>query len=165
VTAIPATHIADAQLLNADGLIELFKLQPTSGGTVYFKPGADAQWQGQTYTGLPCSLSGLKKSSDNSSSQPRLTIGTTNIDLSAFKPLVHDGYLDGATFVYYRVLLTHLVSNTNIADVKTYRVKRIVSYSRSQLLLDLSSSSDAMQFTIPNLQYYPPAFPAVMLDN
>lgn len=164
MTAIPATHIADAQLLDADGVIELFKIQPTSGGVVYLKPGADATWQGNTYTGFPCTLSGLKRTTESSSMQPRFSMGQPNIDLSAFKPLVHDGYLDGATFTYYRVLLTHILSNTNIADIKIFRIKRVVTYSRTQIVLDLSSAADAMQFTLPNLQYYPPAFPAVMLE-
>lgn len=165
MTAIPATHITDAQQLDADGVIELFKIVPIAGGTVYIKPGADATWQGQTWTGMPCSLTGLKKTTEAATMQPRFTVGQPDINLSAFKPLVHDGYLDGATFTYYRVLLTHIVSNTNIADTRIFRIKRIVSYSRSQIIADLSSSADAMQFTIPNLQYYPPAFPAVMLDQ
>lgn len=164
VTAIPATHIADAQLLDADGVVELFKIQPLSGGTVYIKPGNDATWQGQVWAGLPCGISGLKRTTESSSMQPRFSLGQPNIDLSAFKPLVHDGYLDGATFTYYRVLLTHLLTNTNISDIKIFRIKRVVTYSRSQIMLDLSSASDAMMFTLPNLQYYPPAFPAVMLE-
>lgn len=162
MAAIPASHIADAQLLEADAIIELFTLTPTVGGTIYFKPGADATWQGQTYTGLPVTLTGVKKSADSNTQQPRLSIGTPDIDMSLFKPLVFDGYVDGATLVYMRVLLAHLLSNTNIKETKTYRVKRIEAYSRSQIVLGLSTSSDAMQFTIPNLQYYPPDFPAVM---
>lgn len=160
---IPASHIDDSQLLEADGIIELFTLTPRIGGTLHFKPGADATWQGNAYVGLPCSISGMRKSSENSSQQPRLTIGTPDIDLSIFKPLVFDGYADGATVVYMRVLLAHLIANSNIKESNSFRVKRIESYSRSQIVLGLSTASDAMQFTIPNVQYYPPDFPAVMI--
>lgn len=163
MSQIPATHIDDGQKLQADGIIELFQLAPNGGGTLYFKPEADATWQSHLYTGLPCAITGIKKSSDTTSNQPRLTIGQPNLDLSAFKPLIHDGYVDGATLTYRRILLAHLVANSNIAEVMTFRVKRVESYSRSQIILGLSTSSDAMQFTLPNLQFYPPAFPAVML--
>lgn len=159
---MPATHIDDAMKLEADGIVDLFELQPMIGGTIYFKPDNNVTWQGDAYVGIPMSLTGLNKSVDRVADQPRLVIGNEDIDLSIFKPLLFDGGLEGGTLVHRRVLLAHVIADTNISQDMVYRIKRPESYSRSKITIALSSASDAMNFTLPNKQYYPPAFPAVM---
>lgn len=164
MTSIPTEHIVDSQLLVADAEIDLFQLTPLDGsGTIFFKPDNEVTWRGQLYEGLPMAFTGLKKSVDNGTLQPKLTIGDGAVDLSPFKPLVYDGYLDGATVVHIHLLLDNLVNNRNIREEREYRVKRVPSYSRRSIELQLSTSSDALGFTLPHRQYYPPAFPAVML--
>lgn len=163
MVSIPLSHVEDSQKLVADGLIDLFEITPTSGGTLYFKPDNTMTWLGNQYLGIPCGLTGLKKSAETVSSQPRLTIGQENIDLSIFKPLVFDGHLDGAILVYKEVLLDHVIANSDIKRTMVFRVKRVEGYSRTKITLGLSTASDAMSFTLPNLQYYPPDFPAVMI--
>lgn len=163
MTDIPASHITDSQLLSADGIVDLYELTPLVGGTLYFKPDNTVTWLGNQYFGLPCAISGLDMSADKAASQPKLQIGQDNIDLSIFKPLVHDGYADGADLVYRRILLTNLLANANICEIRHFRVKRVESYSRASISLQLSTASDAITFTLPRQQYYPPAFPAVML--
>lgn len=163
MTTIPASHITDAQKLEADGIVELFELSPISGGTLYFKRGNTQTWQGNEYVGLPCGLSDWKQSAEKVAVQPRLTIGEENIDLSIFKPLLFDGTVDGAAVIYRRVLLDHIIANSPISQIAHFRVKRVESYSRSRVILGLSSASDSINFTLPNLQYFPPAYPAVSL--
>jgi lambda family phage minor tail protein L len=163
VTAIPSGHIQDAQKLTADAEIDLFELTPAGGGgTVYFKADNDLTWQGQTYEGLPITLNGIKKSSDGSALMPKLTLGDGSIDLSPFKPLAYDGYLDGATVVHKKVLLDNAKANLPVYEKWTYRVKRVPSYNRLLIELQLATASDALGFTLPFRQYFPPAFPAVL---
>jgi len=164
VPNIPSQHIAEAHKLTADAEIDLFQLVPNDGsGTIYFKADNDITWRGDDYTGLPLSFTGLKRSSDGGSSQPRLVVGQENTDLSFFKPLVHDGYLDGAIITHYRVLLSNIIANLAISERTFYRVRRPENYNSSIITLSLSTASDNTAFTLPLSQYYPPAFPAVMI--
>lgn len=162
MTAIPAEHIADAHQLEADAEIDLFELTPNDGsGTIYFKGDNEVTWRGQLYEGLPISLAGFKKSTDGSALMPKLTVGDGSIDLSPFKPLVYDGYLDGAAVRHVRVLLDNLLNDRDIKEVRNYRVKRVPSYNRLLIELQLATASDALGFTMPYRAYFPPAYPAV----
>jgi phage-related protein len=162
--SIPLEHVKDSHQLLADGRVELFELTPSGGtGVVRFKNDNDVTWRGQTYTGIPCSMSGEKKSSDIGLSMPKLQIGQPNIDLSQFKALVYDGYLDNAIVVKMTVLLDNLLNNRLIREINTYRVKRVEQYSRTQISLQLATLSDSLGFSIPYRQYLPPAFPSVQM--
>jgi phage-related protein len=164
VTSIPIEHVIDSQKLVADGEVDLFQLTPLDGsGTIYFKPDDDRSWLGNTYEGLPLTFTGFMKSASGGSFTPKMTIGDGTVDLSPFKPLVYDGYLDGATIVHIHLLLDNLLNNRNIKEQRIYRVKRVPSYSRLTIELQLATSSDALGFTLPHRQYHPPAFPAVYL--
>lgn len=164
MTQIPAEHVADSLKLNADGLVELFELVPSAGtGTVRFKADSDATWRGNVYTGIPLQLSGEKKSSDAGLSMPRLTIGKENVDLSAFKALAFDGYLDAAIVTKISILLDDMLNNRLIRQVQIYRVKRLEENSRSKLTMQLATLSDALGFQLPYRQYLPPAYPSVQM--
>ncbi len=161
---LPPEHIKDSHQLIADGSVELFELVPSLGtGTVRFKRDNDATWRGNTYKGIPMSLSGEKRSSDTGLSMPRLTIGQENVDLSEFKPLAFDGYLDNAVVTKITILLDNLVNNRLIREVQVYRVKRLEENSRSKLVMQLATLSDAMGFQLPYRQYLPPAYPSVQM--
>lgn len=161
---IPKEHIVDAHKLVADAEVDLFQLTPLDGsGTIYFKNDNTVEWQGRKYEGLPISFTGFKKSAETGSLNPRLVIGDGATDLSPFKPLVYDGYLDGAAIVHIHLLLENLRANRNIREQRVYRVKRVPGYSRLSIELSLATSSDALGFTLPHRQYHPPAFPAVYL--
>jgi len=164
VVEIPLEHIKDSHELVADGRVELFELTPAGGtGVVRFKNDNDVTWRGNLYTGLPCAMTGEKKSADTGLSMPKLQLGQPNIDLSMFKPLVYDGYLDNAVVVKITVLLDNLINNRLIREINTYRVKRIEQYSRSQISLQLATLSDSLGFSLPYRQYLPPAFPSVQM--
>jgi phage-related protein len=118
---------------------------------------------GVTYTGFPLSLEGEKRSADGGLSMPKLTVGQPNVDLSIFKPMIYDGWLDNAVIVRQIVLLANLTANVNVKETRTYRVKRVEQYSRSQVTLQLATLSDSLGFRMPYRQYLPPAFPTVKI--
>lgn len=159
---IPKEHIEDAQKLQADAEIDLFELTPAGGtGVIYFKSDNPVDWQGHTYEGLPLTFNGITKSADGSALMPKLTIGDGTVDLSPFKPLVYDGSLDGGIIKHHKVLLDNIVNNRPIKETMVYRIKRVPGYGRLSIELQLATASDALGFTLPFRQYYPPAFPAV----
>ena len=161
---LPTEHIVDSHQLVADGRVELFELVPSEGtGTVRFKRDNDVTWRGNLYKGVPMSLQGEKKSSDTGLSMPRLTIGQENVDLSEFKPLAFDGYLDNAVITKLTVLVDDLINNRLIREIQVYRVKRLEENSRSKLIMQLATLSDAMGFQLPYRQYLPPAYPSVQM--
>ena len=164
MSEIPAEHIADSHKLVADGRIDLYELTPSGGtGTIYFKADNDAPWRGKDYEGVPLGISGEKKSIDTGLTMPKLTIGNGAIDLSPFKPLVHDGYLDNAIILRRTVLLDNLINNRLIFEGQMYRVKRVEEYSRTRIILQLATISDSLGFSMPYRQYLPPAFPSVQM--
>lgn len=161
---IPTEHIEDSHSLLAEGRVELFSLTPSGGtGTVNFKPDNTVTWRGTEFAGLPLSLTGEKRSADQGHSMPKLTIGQPDIDLSLFKPMIYDGWLDGAIVVRQTVLTDNLINNINIKEVRTYRVKRVEHYSRTQIIMQLATLSDSLGFMMPYRQYLPPAFPSVKM--
>jgi len=161
---IPADHIADSHKLVADGRIDLFELTPSGGtGVLRFKDGDDQTWLGNPYTGVPVQLSGEKRTSDSGLSMPTMNLGQNNVDLSMFKALVFDGYLDNAVVVRHTLLLDNLLNNRNVKETVTYRVKRVNQYSRSSITLQLATLSDSLGFSLPWRSYNPPAFPSVVI--
>ena len=164
MSQIPSDHITDSHELIGDARIDLYELTPSGGtGTIYFKADNDQEWRGHTYEGMPLGLSGEKKTSDRGLTMPKLTIGNGVIDLSPFKPLVHDGYLDNAIIFRRHMLLDNLLANRAIFEGTMYRVKRVEEYSRVRIVLQLATLSDSLGFSMPYRQYLPPAFPSVQM--
>jgi phage-related protein len=160
---LPASHIEDSHKLIADGRVDLFSLSPGAGSTVHFKGDNDVTYQGIFYKGLPLKLTGEKVSSDAGWQHPKLQIGQPDIDISAFKALLFDGYVDNATIIRKTVLRTHLEADLDIKQERVYRVKRVESYGRTQIVLQLATLSDSLGFTMPHRLYLPPAFPSVRI--
>lgn len=162
MTSVPVEHIHDSQKLVADASIDLFELTPAgTTATLFFKADNTLEFLGETYEGMPLQFVGLSRATDGSSIMPKLTIGDGQQSLEAFKPLVFDGNLDGATLVHHEVLLDNLLANADIKQTMVYRVKRIPSYTAIFIELQLATASDAMGYTIPSRAFFPPAFPAV----
>ena len=161
---IPLEHIQDSHKLLADGRVDLFELTPSGGtGVIRFKSDNDVTWRGQTFTGIPLSVNGEKQDATGGLSMPKMTLGQDNIDLSPFKGLVYDGYLDNAIILRQTVLLDNLVNNRLIREMMTYRVKRVEQYSRTVIMLQLATLSDSLGFSLPYRQYLPPAYPSVQM--
>jgi len=164
VTTIPVEHILDSHSLVNDGTVDLFELTPAGGtGVLRFKNDNDVTWRGNEYKGIPCGLTGEKRTSDTGLTMPKLTIGQPNIDLSVFKGLVYDGNLDNAIIVKLHLLVDNLKNNRLIRETSIYRVKRVEQYSRSQIVLQLATLSDSLGFEMPYRTYLPPAFPSVQM--
>lgn len=164
MVTIPSEHIIDSHKLEADGVVELFELTPAGGtGVVRFKPDNDVTYLGNLYTGIPCGLSGEKRTADSGFGMPKLQIGQANIDISLFKPLIVEGYLDNAIIIRHRILLDNLVNNRLIRETYSYRVKRVEQYSRSAISMQLATVSDSLGFEMPYRRYLPPAFPSVKM--
>jgi phage-related protein len=164
VPLIPLDHVLDSHKLVADGRVDLFELTPNDdSGVIMFKPDNDVTWRSNEYTGLPLSLSGEKQSADTGLSMPKMIIGDGTVDLSPFKPLVYDGYLDNAIIVRKTVLLENILSDNLIFQAITYRIKRVDEYSRSHITLQLATSSDSLGFALPYRTYGPPAFRSVQM--
>jgi len=154
----------DSHSLINDGTVDLFDLTPAGGtGVVRFKADNDVTWRGLAYTGIPLALSGEKRSSDVGLTMPKLTIGQPNIDLSLFKGMVYDGYLDNAVITRSHLLVDNLVNNRLIRETQVYRVKRVEQYSRSQIVMQLATLSDSLGFSMPYRTYMPPGFPSVQM--
>jgi hypothetical protein len=98
VTSIPAEHIQDAHKLEADAEIDLFELTPNRRQRHDLFQGRQRRDLAAATPTRVCRscCHGFKKSTDGSALVPKLTVGDGSIDLSPFKPLVYDGYLDGA---------------------------------------------------------------------
>lgn len=164
MTAIPASHIADAHKLEADGEVFLYELVPAIGsGTLRFKGDNDVTWRGNVYTGLPVTFSGEEISAESGFSSPKLTIGQPTLDLSIFKPLVFDGTLDGGTVTRIKMLLSDVTNNTLIRQVLVYEIRQVLAYSRNLITLQLALPSDGVNFVMPNRQYIQPDFPTVLI--
>lgn len=164
MSVIPIEHVKDSHLLIADGRVDLYELTPSgSTGVVRFKMDNTVSWRGREYTGVPLSLTGEKKTSEAGLVMPTLLIGNENTDLSIFKGLVYDGYLDNAIIVRQTVLLDNLVNNRLIRELQTYRVKRVNEYGRTRVSMQLATKSDSLGFQLPYRQYLAPAFPSVQM--
>lgn len=160
----PESHIRNSHELVADGKVSLFELIPADGsGTLYFKNDNEHFWQGHMYESMPVKVSGEKQSSDSGLTMPKMQIGQTDVDISKFKGLIFDGNLDNAIITRKTLLLDHLIKNINIAEVQTYRVKRIENYSRSFVNLQLATLSDSLGFSLPHRAYNRPDFAAVQM--
>lgn len=160
----PASHIDDSHLLQADGEVVLYEITPSTGtGTIRLKPDNTVTWLGNTYTGLPMTISGEKQESDSGYANPRLVIGQDNIDLSIVKPLVFDGTLDNALVKKHTVLRANIESNTDIKETMIYRVKQVEGYNMYQITLLLATYSDSLNFQLPIMAYDQPDFPTVQM--
>lgn len=160
--AFPPQQIRDAHSLQADAEIFLYELSPSSGGTIYFKSDNSLTWQSHEYEGVPLQFKGASRSTEVGSGRPTLVIGDLNLDLGPFKPLLFDGYVDGATLVRRLVLLEAIEQNLNESYDEYYKVRYPSDYGRSSITLELARSADSLDFTYPFHQYYAPDFPTVM---
>lgn len=161
-TMLPPEHVADSLKLQADGRVDLFRLEPLTGGVILFTSDSDVTWQGELYEGIPMAFTGEEFDLEKAPN-PELSIGQENVDLLPFKGLINDGYLEGGTLVRHRVLVDDIKNNRNVKQTSYFRIKRVSEYSRRSIRIILSSYSQAHNQTIPFRQYVPPAFPWVDL--
>ena len=158
---LPASHIADAQLLTADGKVDLYKITLVNGSFVYVKDNNDVTWQGNLYQGTFIKLTDNSQSSTGQLARPHLVFANPT---GIYSSLVGQGQLDNATVVRYRVLYADVVANNNIFQQNTWKIRRIVSLDRNQVTCELRDTLDGQFFMIPYRTFSYPEFPTVNLQ-
>lgn len=158
----PITHLQEGQKLTATALVDLYQINLKNSVVVYrFKNDNTVSWQGFTYEGMACKMSGDSQMADAEETRPSLRILNP---LGVFNESAKSGALDLAVVTRKRVLRTHLESNTNIFQQRMWYVGRISELISGQAItLDLRNMTDGPNFQIPVRMYIPPEFPMVQM--
>lgn len=161
MATIPASHIADAQLLEADGYVHLWRIQlRNNAGNVYLTDGRTIVFQGITYNATAIKLGPIKQSSEDEVSRPTLTIANPENIYASF---IAQDILEKSLVIRKRILRTNLEANANIFEQRTWYIGRVTSYLRGTVTVELRNLLDGPTFMIPARQYLPPDFPVVSL--
>lgn len=158
----PQSHLNEGLKLTADAEIDLFTLSLVSSATTFrFVNGPTLSWQGHTYDGLGCTLSGDKRSSGDEEGRPTLRV--INPEGIFNKPAMN-GLLDRAILIRKRVLGVNVTNNANIFQQRMFYVERVKELISGQILgLELRSMTDLPNIQIPVRTFMPPEFPTVSL--
>lgn len=156
---LPTKHIIDAQKLDeAESYIELFFIQLREGQQFYLKNDNSGTWNGLTWEGLACKLTGTGSYADSQVARPKFQCQNPD---ALFSPFIAERALDGAFLTRYRVLLSDFVANNLIYVSQIWYVGRVSSLSRSAFILELRDFGDAPNQVIPALTFSPPKFASV----
>lgn len=161
VANAPIEHLQDALKLEGDGKVSLWEVRlKTSPVTIYrFWNGPTRTWQGVTYEGLACQLSGDSRE-EGRSSRPTLTVQNPEKILGTFAA---DGYFDLAELIRKRVLQQHFLADVNLFEQRIWISARAATVGRGVLQLDLRSPTDMPPWKTPRRVYAPPTHPFVTL--
>lgn len=158
MTDTPAGHVEDAQLLVADGYVELFQIDLYTGSSVYLKTDHTETWNGNVWEGVSLKMTGVAKFADDQVSRPTFQIQNP---MGSFSPFASEGAFDGAFVTRYRVLYADLQAGLPIYTSQVWQVNRIVGLTKDSLTVELRSFSDSPVFIIPGATFSPPKFPVV----
>lgn len=159
----PVTHVEDAQKLNADGKVDLYELtmQTSPSPTIkYFRAGPLVTWQSKTFEKIGCQMGEESKNADEQVSRPQFVVGNPG---NIWGPFVDAGDIDLAVLKRYTVLRADLETDVNIAETQIWVIGRVVSSGGDRLIVELRSTSDLPNFTIPTRRFTAPEFPFVVL--
>ena len=158
----PPEQVEDAQLLDADGYIDLFMITLSDKvSTMYLKADNEVTWQGNTYEGTGIKLSNVGEYSDEESARPKLNLANPD---GVFTFPISQGHLEGGTITRIRVLKHHLLNDINISTRRSWKVARVASVTRNAVGLELRGVLDGPYSQIPRRMYIPPEFPFVNLS-
>lgn len=155
---IPASHIDEAQKLNAQGYAELYRMDFHGGSTVYLKTDHTEAWNGNVWEGVALKLTGAGQYGSDQVARPKLELQNPN---GMFSPFVSEGVLDGALVTRFRVLYEDILANNPVYVSNVWQVTRVASLTKVSMALELRSFGDSPVFLIPSLTYSPPVFPVV----
>jgi phage-related protein len=159
----PTSHLEEALKLEADGLVDLWKVTLVGTDTptiLRFRNGPEVTWQGNLYESMACQLSGESEKASDERSRP--TFSVMNPD-NIFGPFADAGYLELAQVVRYRLLQQHLLANSNIFQQNTWIVGRVTSVSRQVISMELRRLTDQPQWHTPARSFMPPEYPFVVI--
>jgi len=162
MTDAPGSHLAQAQELTADALVDLYEISLKHNNVVYrFKDQNEVTWQGNTYESMACRLTGDQRSSDEEESRPTLQVMNP---FGVFNNAVITGKIDQAVVTRYRVRYYDLVNNNNIKEKRMWYIGRVKELISDQAVtFELRNMTDGPNFQVPARQYIPPDFPTVSL--
>lgn len=158
----PSQHLTEALKLEADAIVDLFEIQlKTKPVVLRVKNNNTVSWQGQTYEGMPLTLTGDKRTSDGEEARPTFMFANP---LGAFNTYAAQGDFDRAIFIRKRVLRTEMEANINRFQPAMWYVARVREIkSGVGITLELRSMHEGQTFKIPARMYMPPEFPTVSL--
>lgn len=157
----PTEHLDESQKLTADAYVDLFEVTFRGTSTVLrMTNGPTVTWQGNTYDGQACQLSGERRNSDGEEVRPTLTIMNP---MGVFKSYVAQGILEQSLVVRKRLLRQFLEDDVNLYEQRMWTVGRVASLTGQTIVLELRNLADGPNYVIPGRMYYPPEFPLVRL--
>lgn len=158
---VPSTHLEDSKKLEGDAYIDLFEIELSDkSGKIYLKNNNSVNWQGNTYEGTAIKLDGVSQHSGDENSRPKLSVWNPN---GVFSSLVDKGVLDNALIYRIRLLKKDLIEDTPIYRSQQWRVSRVMSLTKHNILLELRNQLDGQFFQVPGRMFIPPEFPQVSL--
>lgn len=157
---IPSSHIVDAQKLEADGIVELFRLAIYGGQFIRFKRDKTGTWQGNSYSGVALQMTGSGSYADQQVARPKLAVQNPD---SIFSPSINQGLLERAILTRYRILKADYDANINIYVSQVWYVGRVTALTKHFFSVELRALGDNANFTIPGKTFSPPDFPSVMV--
>lgn len=157
----PASHVAEAQKLNADTTIDLFEVKMVSGAIVRFYNGPTITWAGMTFENLPCQISGEGANSDGQYVRPTLSVANPD---NSFGGYAAAGLLDMALVTRRRVLQQDLLNNVGVFQLRYWIIGRPTLVTWQMLQVELRDFSDIPGFQVPRRTFNPPEFPFVVLQ-
>lgn len=160
-TNVPEQVLEDAHKLEADGIVELFKLELVPSGVVYLKADDSVEWQGNLYEGWGIQMGGVSNTSDEEAARPQLVLANPDGIISA---LVGDNQLIGSLVTRYRVLREDLLANRNRFTRQMFKIYRTVTLNKTLAVFECRNLLDAPLSMIPARMYMPPDFPYVSLS-
>lgn len=161
-TGSPAEHVAEAQKLTADALVDLYELTLNDGLTfLRFKDGPSVTWQTKTYESVACRITGLGQNADGSKTRPLLTVMNPE---GVWNSFIHAGLCEGALVTRRQVLRQYLEGNIGISDPSFWYIGRVKEMVKNAgVTFELRSLSDGPDVKIPARVYLPPDFPFVTI--
>lgn len=158
---VPLTHMQEANKLDADGVVELFKVLLSDNMTsLYYKVDNDVTWQGQVYEGTAIKLDNVARYSGDERSRPSLKIVNPR---GIYSKLIDQGLLDAAVVTRIRVLKQHIDADVGISIKQSWKVHRTVSLTNEYAVFELRDMMDGQFFQIPGRMFIPPEFGQVSL--
>jgi phage-related protein len=158
----PTSHVTEGEKLTADALVDLYQMSLVDDVTVFrFKNNNTVSWQGNTYEGMACQISGDRRSADIEESRATLQIMNP---VGVFNLPAMNGDLDLAVLTRKRILREHLEDDINIFQQRMWYVGQVKELISGQsITLELRNMSEGPNFQIPVRMYTPPEFPLVTL--
>lgn len=155
---VPASHLAEAQKLSADGLVDLFEIHLNPSGILNLKLDNTVTWQGKTWEGTGIKMGTTSKSAGDEASRPTMQILNYN---GLFSSFVQQGVFEKAMIFRYRVLKQHIDADANIFHRQFWIVSRVAGLKKEGIQLELRAPTDGPFFVVPARMFIPPEFPTV----